>query len=88
MFIYCGYPNIDAAETVIKVSLANVSPKPSGGYISINEALNNYPEGYCLLEIELPDDAGLDEMHLGSENEAWKIYRSSDVISIKIYSEN
>lgn len=88
MFIYCGYPDIGAANVVLSMSNMNISPKPSGGYISINEALNNYPEGYCLLEIELPDDAELDEMYLGSTNETWKIYKSSDVISIKIYNEN
>lgn len=88
MFVYCGYPDVTAAETVINVSNAGISPKPSAGYETANEAFSNYQEGYCLLEIELPDDAELDEMFLDYCTEKWKIYKSSDVISIKIYNEN
>lgn len=88
MFIYCGYPNKVAAEVVITVSNDGISPKPSGGYSSFEEALNNYPEGYCILEIELPDNAELDEHFIDSCTEIWKIYKSSDVVSMKIYNEN
>lgn len=87
MFIYCGYPTKNAIETVLYLSEMALSPKPSGGYLTIKLAKEKYPENYYFLEIELPDNAQLDERFINSCTKEWKIYRDSDVINIKIYND-
>ena len=87
-YIYCGYPNIGAAQVVLSTSSSGIIQKPSGGYLSLQGALGNYPEDYCLLQIELIDNAELDEYYASSCTEEWKIYKSSDVVSLSIYERS
>lgn len=84
MFIYCGYPNVGAAEVVINVSSCGVSPKPSGGYVSLEQALQNYPSDYCILKINILDNAEIDENYIDYCTDVWKIYRQQDIIDFEI----
>lgn len=84
MYIYCGYPELSAANFVIQMSEKGIIPKPSGGFTSLEDALENFPNTYTILKIELKDNAELDEYFLQYNNEKWKIYKSSDVLSLNI----
>lgn len=84
-FIYCGYPELSAAEFVINMSEKGIIPKPSGGFISLQYALENFPDTYTIAEIELVDDPQIDEYYADSCSEKWKIYRQSDILSVSIY---
>lgn len=87
-YIYCGYPNIGAAQVVLSTSSSGIIQKPSGGYLSLQSAFSNYPEDYCLLQIELTDNAELDEYYANSCTDEWKIYKTSDVVSLSIYDRS
>jgi len=84
-FIYCGYPDETAADFVIQMSEKGVIPKPSGGFVLLDDALENFPDTYTILKIELNDDAELDEYFAASCTEKWKIYKSLDVVSMSTY---
>lgn len=82
MFIYCGFSTIESAEFIVYMTSIEKIKKPTAGYISLEKALENYPETYSILKIEVKENAILSEEYPSTE--IWKVYKEEDIISIEI----
>lgn len=81
-FIYCGYPTIESSDFIIQMTSKGKIAKPTAGYISLEKALENYPETYSILKIEVRENAILSDEYPSTE--IWKVYREEDIMSIEI----